>query len=298
MDIPKVDAVFVGTGDLFAAMLLAWTHHHPKDLKVWVSGRLETRRRLLLCRCNSSRLLFATGCLWKDCVGHAPRDKEDHYVCQRYGWEFFMKWFVIFYTSLFLRWQVKCNVQHVWHFCLSTCPIWNQFIFIFFYDPKTAYLAFCIQPTSKWILSVLALTVWKKPLYVELLSVFQRWPVLGRGPALRSWSWGWSRAKLTSRTLLLSWMLRSYRHPSHTGRFFGNVHSTFQSQYILVLKVNLLRPTCRIFITYDCYYASLPYGMMFRRRLYRMGLIHILLTDTLGSLPHVFTLTCGYIISP
>lgn len=35
MDIPKVDAVFVGTGDLFAAMLLAWTHHHPNDLKVY-----------------------------------------------------------------------------------------------------------------------------------------------------------------------------------------------------------------------------------------------------------------------
>jgi len=34
LDIPKVDAVFVGTGDLFAAMLLAWTHLHPKDLKV------------------------------------------------------------------------------------------------------------------------------------------------------------------------------------------------------------------------------------------------------------------------
>ncbi|KAM9804917.1 pyridoxal kinase-like [Neosynchiropus ocellatus] len=33
MEIPKVDAVFVGTGDLFAALLLAWTHHHPKDLK-------------------------------------------------------------------------------------------------------------------------------------------------------------------------------------------------------------------------------------------------------------------------
>uniref|UniRef100_A0A3Q0RW49 Pyridoxal kinase n=1 Tax=Amphilophus citrinellus TaxID=61819 RepID=A0A3Q0RW49_AMPCI len=33
MDIPKIDAVFVGTGDLFAAMMLAWTHHHPKDLK-------------------------------------------------------------------------------------------------------------------------------------------------------------------------------------------------------------------------------------------------------------------------
>lgn len=34
VDIPKVDAVFVGTGDLFAAMLLAWTHYHPNDLKV------------------------------------------------------------------------------------------------------------------------------------------------------------------------------------------------------------------------------------------------------------------------
>ncbi|XP_046886577.1 pyridoxal (pyridoxine, vitamin B6) kinase b [Hypomesus transpacificus] len=33
MEVPKVDAVFVGTGDLFAAMLLAWTHHHPNDLK-------------------------------------------------------------------------------------------------------------------------------------------------------------------------------------------------------------------------------------------------------------------------
>ncbi|XP_030642170.1 pyridoxal (pyridoxine, vitamin B6) kinase a [Chanos chanos] len=34
MDIPKVDAVFVGTGDLFAALLLAWTHHHPDNLKM------------------------------------------------------------------------------------------------------------------------------------------------------------------------------------------------------------------------------------------------------------------------
>lgn len=35
IEVPKVDAVFVGTGDLFAAMLLAWTHHYPTDLKVW-----------------------------------------------------------------------------------------------------------------------------------------------------------------------------------------------------------------------------------------------------------------------
>uniref|UniRef100_A0A8C2B7E0 Pyridoxal kinase n=1 Tax=Cyprinus carpio TaxID=7962 RepID=A0A8C2B7E0_CYPCA len=34
MDIPRVDAVFVGTGDLFAAMLLAWTHLHPNNLKM------------------------------------------------------------------------------------------------------------------------------------------------------------------------------------------------------------------------------------------------------------------------
>ncbi|XP_010634737.1 pyridoxal kinase [Fukomys damarensis] len=34
MEMLKVDAVFVGTGDLFAAMLLAWTHKHPDNLKV------------------------------------------------------------------------------------------------------------------------------------------------------------------------------------------------------------------------------------------------------------------------
>lgn len=43
---PKVDAVFVGTGDLFAAMLLAWTHKHPNNLKVvreviYVSASLD-----------------------------------------------------------------------------------------------------------------------------------------------------------------------------------------------------------------------------------------------------------------
>ncbi|XP_034380756.1 pyridoxal kinase-like [Arvicanthis niloticus] len=34
LEMHKVDAVFVGTGDLFAAMLLAWTHKHPDNLKV------------------------------------------------------------------------------------------------------------------------------------------------------------------------------------------------------------------------------------------------------------------------
>lgn len=34
MEMHKVDGVFVGTGDLFAAMLLAWTHKHPDNFKV------------------------------------------------------------------------------------------------------------------------------------------------------------------------------------------------------------------------------------------------------------------------
>ncbi|XP_040278681.1 pyridoxal kinase [Bufo bufo] len=34
LELPRVDAVFVGTGDLFAAMLLAWTHHHPSNFKL------------------------------------------------------------------------------------------------------------------------------------------------------------------------------------------------------------------------------------------------------------------------
>lgn len=41
MESPKVDAVFVGTGDLFAAMLLAWTHKHPNNLKVWEKLRVS-----------------------------------------------------------------------------------------------------------------------------------------------------------------------------------------------------------------------------------------------------------------
>uniref|UniRef100_A0A7M5XLZ3 Pyridoxal kinase n=1 Tax=Clytia hemisphaerica TaxID=252671 RepID=A0A7M5XLZ3_9CNID len=34
LQIPRLDAVFTGTGDLFASMLLAWSHNHPNDLKV------------------------------------------------------------------------------------------------------------------------------------------------------------------------------------------------------------------------------------------------------------------------
>ncbi|XP_005261252.2 pyridoxal kinase isoform X1 [Homo sapiens] len=47
MDIRKVDAVFVGTGDLFAAMLLAWTHKHPNNLKVACEKTVSTLHHVL-----------------------------------------------------------------------------------------------------------------------------------------------------------------------------------------------------------------------------------------------------------
>lgn len=59
MDIPKVDAVFVGTGDLFAAMLLAWTHHHPTDLKVSDTSGVDfanVATRLLMLTSAADRL--------------------------------------------------------------------------------------------------------------------------------------------------------------------------------------------------------------------------------------------------
>ena len=34
MDIPRFDAEYTGSGDLFAALLLAWMYRHPGDLKV------------------------------------------------------------------------------------------------------------------------------------------------------------------------------------------------------------------------------------------------------------------------
>ena len=34
MEIPKLPAIFTGTGDLFASLLLAWMQKHPNDLKL------------------------------------------------------------------------------------------------------------------------------------------------------------------------------------------------------------------------------------------------------------------------
>ncbi|XP_015998981.1 pyridoxal kinase isoform X2 [Rousettus aegyptiacus] len=53
MEMLKVDAVFVGTGDLFAAMLLAWTHKHPNNLKMacekTVSAMHHVLQRTITC---------------------------------------------------------------------------------------------------------------------------------------------------------------------------------------------------------------------------------------------------------
>lgn len=34
MEIPKLGAIFTGTGDLFASLLLVWMQKHPSDLKL------------------------------------------------------------------------------------------------------------------------------------------------------------------------------------------------------------------------------------------------------------------------
>ncbi|XP_006137992.2 pyridoxal kinase isoform X1 [Pelodiscus sinensis] len=47
MESPKVDADFVGTGDLFAAMLLAWTHKHPNNLKVACEKTVSAMQHVL-----------------------------------------------------------------------------------------------------------------------------------------------------------------------------------------------------------------------------------------------------------
>lgn len=47
MEMRKVDAVFVGTGDLFAAMLLAWTHQHPDNLKVACEKTVSAMQHVL-----------------------------------------------------------------------------------------------------------------------------------------------------------------------------------------------------------------------------------------------------------
>jgi pyridoxine kinase len=47
IDIPKLPFDFTGTGDLFAALLLAWTHRHPDNLKLACEMVLSTMHQVL-----------------------------------------------------------------------------------------------------------------------------------------------------------------------------------------------------------------------------------------------------------
>lgn len=61
LEVPKVDAVFVGTGDLFAAMLLAWTHHHPNNLKVACEKTVSAMQHVLQRTITSAKELAGKG---------------------------------------------------------------------------------------------------------------------------------------------------------------------------------------------------------------------------------------------
>ena len=47
MEIPKVDAIFTGTGDLFASLLLAWLYRHPDDLALTCEATVSTVQAVL-----------------------------------------------------------------------------------------------------------------------------------------------------------------------------------------------------------------------------------------------------------
>jgi len=47
VEMPLIGKSFVGTGDLFAALLLAWTHRHPDDLKLSMEKVVSTLQVIL-----------------------------------------------------------------------------------------------------------------------------------------------------------------------------------------------------------------------------------------------------------
>ncbi|XP_053561692.1 pyridoxal kinase [Bombina bombina] len=61
LELPRVDAVFVGTGDLFASMLLAWTHHHPNNFKLACEKTVSAMHHVLQRTIRSARLLAGPG---------------------------------------------------------------------------------------------------------------------------------------------------------------------------------------------------------------------------------------------
>ncbi|XP_077149663.1 pyridoxal kinase [Ranitomeya variabilis] len=60
-ELPRVDAVFVGTGDLFAAMLLAWTHLHPNNFKLACEKTVSAMQLVLQRTITSAHTLAGPG---------------------------------------------------------------------------------------------------------------------------------------------------------------------------------------------------------------------------------------------
>ena len=57
--IPRLDAHFTGTGDLFASLLTAWHHRHPKDLKIVLQKVLRCEDRdILVTKVMNNHLRF------------------------------------------------------------------------------------------------------------------------------------------------------------------------------------------------------------------------------------------------
>ena len=47
LEMPLIGTAFVGSGDLFAALLLAWTHRHPDNLKLALEKVISTMQNVL-----------------------------------------------------------------------------------------------------------------------------------------------------------------------------------------------------------------------------------------------------------
>jgi len=61
LQIPRLDAIFTGTGDLFASMLLAWLHRHPNDLKLACEKTMSAVQQILKKTLNEAKELAGDG---------------------------------------------------------------------------------------------------------------------------------------------------------------------------------------------------------------------------------------------
>lgn len=128
--------------------------------------------------------------------------------------------------------------------------------------------------------------VFFQPLFFS--SPFQRWLVLGKGPVLHNWSWGWFRAKPTSRILPSSWKPRFYTS-LHNEDGDAIVKQFTSCWYKSASNLGHPPDTCRSLISKTAAHLCLTESSrFFMRRVCGMCCTFILLT--LGSLPYVSVL--------